>query len=325
LLCHVAGLADWKPYYLKLVNHPLEDRKRILREWIMGERFAYPPREGCLYSDLGFMLLEWVIEEKTGETLPEYVYKCFYGPLGLERTLFSPSPSSPPAAGGETEGKGGNPHRPPFAKGGREGEGFTRGGREEGGFAEGGRNHKYGLAEGRGKSGSEGRHLQSVAKEKFAATEDCPWRKRVVQGEVDDENAWALGGYSGHAGLFSTAEEVYVITDMLRQHHLGMRRDFFKSETVRQFFTRQNIVEGSDWALGWDTRALEGSSAGKYFSRDSVGHTGFTGTSIWMDLEKDVVVILLTNRVHPTRNNDRIKTFRPKLHDAVMEALGLNS
>jgi CubicO group peptidase (beta-lactamase class C family) len=77
LLCHAAGLADWKPYYLKLVDHPLEDRKGILREWIVGEPFTYPPRERSLYSDLGFMLLEWVIEEKTGETLPEYVYKCF--------------------------------------------------------------------------------------------------------------------------------------------------------------------------------------------------------------------------------------------------------
>jgi CubicO group peptidase (beta-lactamase class C family) len=291
LLSHAAGLVDWKPYYLTLVDHPFESRKRVLREWIIGEPFAYPPGKGTWYSDLGFMLLEWVVEEKTGETLPEYVHKHFYGLLGLERTFFL------------TTSEAGNPPWPPFAKGGR----------EEGGFAEE-----------REKRGGEGRHSQRVAKEAFAATEDCPWRKKVLQGEVDDENAWALGGYSGHAGLFSTAEEVYIITSMLRENFFGLRRDFFKPETVREFSRRQNIVQGSDWALGWDTRALEGSSAGKHFSRDSVGHTGFTGTSIWMDLEKDVVVILLTNRVHPTRNNDRIKTFRPKLHDAVMEALGLN-
>ena len=76
-------------------------------------------------------------------------------------------------------------------------------------------------------------------------------------------------------------------------------------------------------ALGWDTRAFEGSSAGRYFGRDSVGHTGFTGTSIWMDLEKDVIAILLTNRVHPKRDNDKIKQFRSVFHDAVMEELGL--
>jgi CubicO group peptidase (beta-lactamase class C family) len=167
--------------------------------------------------------------------------------------------------------------------------------------------------------------VSGYSEEEFAATEDCPWRKKVLQGEVHDDNAWTLGGYSGHAGLFSTAEDVYVIANMLREHYFGMRQDFFMPETVREFFRRQNIVKGSDWALAWDTRALEGSSAGKYFSRDSVGHTGFTGTSIWMDLEKDVIAILLTNRVHPTRNNDKIKQFRPVFHDAVMEALGLIS
>jgi CubicO group peptidase (beta-lactamase class C family) len=164
-----------------------------------------------------------------------------------------------------------------------------------------------------------------VGTEEFAATEDCPWRKKLLQGEVHDDNAWTLGGYSGHAGLFSTAEEIYVMANMLREHYLSKRKDFLKTETVREFFTRQDIVKGNDWALGWDTRALEGSSAGKYFSRDSVGHTGFTGTSIWMDLERDVIAILLSNRVHPKRDNDKIKQFRPVFHDAVMEELGLTN
>jgi CubicO group peptidase (beta-lactamase class C family) len=260
LLCHSAGMIDWKPFYEKLRDHPLKDRKRILRQWIIEEPFAYEPGKGSLYSDLGFMLLEWIIEENTGETLPESVQKHFYGPLGLKRTFFG---------------------------------------------------------------GGEGRLVLGVAKEEFAATEDCPWRKRVLQGEVHDDNAWTLGGYSGHAGLFSTAEEIHRLVNMLREHHLGKRKDFFKPETVREFFKRQDIVKGSDWALGWDTRALEGSSAGKYFSRDSVGHTGFTGTSIWMDLEKEVIAILLTNRVHPRRDNDKIKQFRPVFHDAVMEELVL--
>ncbi|KPK19544.1 MAG: hypothetical protein AMK69_24210, partial [Nitrospira bacterium SG8_3] len=157
-----------------------------------------------------------------------------------------------------------------------------------------------------------------------AATQDCPWRKRVIQGEVDDENAWALGGYSGHAGLFGPAEEVHVIVNLLREHYLGMRDDYLKPETVRTFFTRQDMVEGSDWCLGWDSRAEENSSAGRYFSRNSVGHTGFTGTSVWMDLDRDIVVVLLTNRVHPARENEKIKTFRPVLHDLIMEELGLN-
>jgi len=284
LLTHSAGLIDWKPFYEKLRDHPLKKRRRLLREWIIEEPFAYEPGKGSIYSDLGFMLLEWVIEERTEETLAEFVQKNFYEPLGLKRTLFR---------GTSDEG---NPPRPPFIKGGKDP-----------------------LPPG------EGRPLQGVAKEEFAATEDCPWRKRVLQGEVHDDNAWTLGGYSGHAGLFSTAEEICVMANMLRDHYLGKRDDFFRTGTIREFFRRQDIVKGSDWALGWDTRALEGSSAGKYFSRDSVGHTGFTGTSIWTDLEKDVIAILLTNRVHPKRDNDKIKQFRPMFHDSVMEELGFVS
>jgi CubicO group peptidase (beta-lactamase class C family) len=286
LLTHSAGLLDWKPFHEKLRDHPLKDRKRILREWIIEEPFAYEPGKGSLYSDLGFMLLEWVIEERTGETLAEFVEKHFYGPLGLKRTLFVPV--------GEEK----NPPWPPFRKGGKDPLSLP-------------------LPPG------EGRRVQGVAKEEFAATEDCPWRKRVLQGEVHDDNAWTLGGFSGHAGLFSNAEEIYAMVNMLREHFLEMRKDFFRPGTVREFFRRQDIVKGSDWALGWDTRALEGSSAGKYFSRESVGHTGFTGTSIWMDLEKDVIAILLSNRVHPKRDNDKIKQFRPAFHDAVMESLSL--
>jgi CubicO group peptidase (beta-lactamase class C family) len=299
LLTHSAGLADWKPFYEKLRDHPLKDRKKLLREWIIEEPFAYEPGKGNLYSDLGFMLLEWVIEEKSGQTVPEYVQEYFYGPLGLKRTLFSPSPLSPPARGGEDERKGGS--------------------RERGGEGRSLDSRSCPPRRIRGKD-VPGIHY---SREEFAATEDCPWRKRVLQGEVHDDNAWTLGGYSGHAGLFSIAEEVYVIAKMLREHYLGKRDDYFKPETVREFFRRQEIVKASDWALGWDTRSLEGSSAGKYFSRDSVGHTGFTGTSIWMDLEKDVIAILLTNRVHPKRDNDKIKQFRPVFHDTVMEELGL--
>jgi serine-type D-Ala-D-Ala carboxypeptidase len=295
LLSHSAGLVDWKPFYKKLMGYPLQDRKKLLREWIIKVPFAYEPGKGNVYSDLGFMLLEWVIEEQTGLSLPQHAHVHFYGPLGLKRTFFR----------GTREKT--NPPRPPFTKGGSIGEGREMDSR---------------LSKvPRALHGNDALGM-SYPKEEFAATEDCSWRKRVLQGEVHDDNAWSLGGYSGHAGLFSTAEEVYVIANMLREHFLGKRKDFFNPDTVRDFFRRQDVVPGSDWALGWDTRALEGSSAGKYFSRDSVGHTGFTGTSIWMDFEKDVTAVLLTNRVHPTRNNDKMKPFRPVFHDAVMEGVG---
>ena len=155
----------------------------------------------------------------------------------------------------------------------------------------------------------------------FAATEECPWRNKVIQGEVHDENAHALGGYSGHAGLFGMAEEVYRVVNLLKDHYLGKRQDYLNPKTVRTFFTRQDKVEGSTWTLGWDTPSPEDSSSGRYFSGNSVGHLGFTGTSIWMDLEKDVVVILLTNRIHPRRDNTKIRAFRPQIHDLIMKEL----
>jgi serine-type D-Ala-D-Ala carboxypeptidase len=295
LLSHSAGLVEWKAFHEPLMEYPLQDRIKLLREWIIKEPFAYKPGKGNVYSDLGFMLLEWVIEEKTGQPLPQYVHEQFYRPLGLKRTIFR----------GTSEER--TPRPPPFAKRGR-----VNDGRGEGRWPDSRlrRNDVPGI---------------DYPSEEFAPTEDCPWRKRVLQGEVHDDNAWALGGYSGHAGLFSTVKEVHVIANMVREHFLGMRRDYFKPETVREFFRRQGVVKGSDWALGWDTRAPAGSSAGRFFSRDSVGHTGFTGTSIWMDLEKDVIAILLTNRVHPKRENEKMKQFRPMFHDAIMEDLGLAS
>jgi len=137
-----------------------------------------------------------------------------------------------------------------------------------------------------------------------------------------DENAFAVGGHSGHAGLFGVLDEVYGIVNLLKENYQGIRDDYLKPETVREFFRRQGRVDGCTWALGWDTPSPQDSSSGSYFSSNSVGHLGFTGTSIWMDLDRDIIVVFLTNRVNPTRNNEKIKEFRPKLHNIVMEELG---
>jgi CubicO group peptidase (beta-lactamase class C family) len=311
LLNHSAGLVDWKPYYLKLVEFDPRERKKVLRDSIIQEPFVYKPGEGNFYSDLGFMLLEWVIEEREGESMPQVLDRYFYGPLGLKRTFFVAT----------REGQ--NPPQPPFTKGGGGREG-TKGGAGKG---EGGVHDTTEAADsrfcGNDEEGFE-RGNKGYSKGEFAATENCPWRKEIIQGVVHDENAYAVGGYSGHAGLFGTAEEVHVLVNLLREHYPGKRNDYLKPETVREFFTRQNIAKESTWALGWDTPTSEDSSSGRYFSENSVGHLGFTGTSIWMDLEKNVIVILLTNRLHPTRNNERIKAFRPKIHDAVMGSLNLD-
>lgn len=154
----------------------------------------------------------------------------------------------------------------------------------------------------------------------IAPTNQCPWRKRIICGEVQDENAWAMGGIAGHAGLFSTAMDVHRFAlEMLRCFH--GQSDFVSQDIVREFWQRDLKTPNSTWALGWDTPSPENSTAGKYFSPQAVGHLGFTGCSLWIEPESAIEVILLTNRVHPTAENEKIKELRPRVHNAVMEAL----
>ncbi|MCW5889627.1 MAG: beta-lactamase family protein [bacterium] len=156
--------------------------------------------------------------------------------------------------------------------------------------------------------------------EMIAPTERCPWRGKVLCGEVHDDNAWAIGGVAGHSGLFSTAMDVHTLLARLRACLHG-DDDFLPAALVREMWTRETSVPGSTWALGWDTPSATGSSAGARVSRHAVGHLGFTGTSVWVDLERDAHVVFLTNRVHPTRNNEKIREVRPRIHDAIWAAL----
>lgn len=156
------------------------------------------------------------------------------------------------------------------------------------------------------------------ARTRFAATEVCPWRGRVVWGEVHDPNASAMGGVAGHAGLFAPADDVHRFALAMLDAWHG-RPSIFSTEVVRTFFTRQHLPETSDWALGWDTPTRGASSSGTHFSERSVGHLGFTGTSLWIDLEREAVVVMLTNRVHPIARRSQFK-LRPLVHDLVMES-----
>lgn len=151
----------------------------------------------------------------------------------------------------------------------------------------------------------------------IAPTEvDTLWRNGLVQGTVHDENAWFFGGVAGHAGLFSNATDLAVFTQMLINGgtYGGVR--YLADSTVKTFTQRTG-----QRALGWDVRSATGSSAGSLFSLSSYGHTGFTGTSVWVDPERSLAVVLLTNRVHPVRSNTRILSLRPRVHDAVIRAL----
>jgi serine-type D-Ala-D-Ala carboxypeptidase len=158
----------------------------------------------------------------------------------------------------------------------------------------------------------------------FAATENCPWRGRVLVGEVHDDNAHVLGGVAGHAGLFGTIGGVLALASHLLESRQGLTvHPGYRSADLLECLSPLHRAFGSSLLLGFDSPSPGLSSAGRFFSPASFGHLGFTGTSFWIDPAQDLVVVLLTNRIHPRRDNDRIKAFRPLFHDAVATALGL--
>jgi len=155
-------------------------------------------------------------------------------------------------------------------------------------------------------------YVQQAPLDHVAATENCPWRGGVLQGQVHDDNCWAMGGYAGHAGAFGT------IRDVLHFARGLLNGEWISRSTLQQSWVSTSL--GRTWG-GWDTVSLTGSSTGQYFSNRSVGHLGFTGTSLWIDPDAELAVALLTNRVHPSRENNKIREFRPLFHDAIRKDL----
>lgn len=252
LLAHSAGFPAWQPYYLELEGWK-GDRKAALRRMVQREPLLHSPGSQTLYSDPGFIFLDWILEEVSGQDLHAWTREHIYQPLGLQEMGFRPLT----AAGPESP-------------------------------------------------------------EKFAATEDCPWRKKILCGEVHDENAYAVGGISGQAGLFGTALEVFrLLRELKRAYDRPAASRLFDGDLVRTFWSRPESPKDQPRALGYDIPSGTDSSAGRFISPKSIGHLGFTGTSFWFDLERDLLVILLSNRVHPTRSNEKIKRFRPLIHDLI--------
>jgi len=250
LLCHNSGLPDYRPYYQSLKELPPEKRRDALRDLLAAEPLINQAGKQMVYSDLGFMLLSWVVEQVSGKRLDRFVGEKIYRPLGLDNLFFVDLGSRPLRA-------------------------------------------------------------------EFAATDKCPWRKILLNGAVHDDNAYVVGGIEGHAGLFGTAQDVHRLLSMLLSVFCGQIEDrLFEKELLQTFFQQQN---NTGRALGFDMPLATGASCGQYFSKESVGHLGFTGTSFWMDLAGRIIIILLTNRIHPSRDNEKIKAFRPKLHDAIMK------
>jgi len=156
----------------------------------------------------------------------------------------------------------------------------------------------------------------------FAATESCPWRKKILYGEVHDDNCYAMGGVAGHSGLFGNIEGVTDYADFILDMWKGKAiHPNIDNRDMKIFLMKQKKIPGSSRTSGFDTPAETGSSSGKYFSKKTAGHLGYSGTSLWIDPEKEIVVVLLTNRVHPDRKNNKIVQFRPLFHDMVIEKI----
>ncbi|MCP3955967.1 MAG: beta-lactamase family protein [Desulfobacterales bacterium] len=254
LLTHTSGLPSWRPWFIHLWDCPRARRREELHRFLIAEPLETETGEVTAYSDLGFMLLAWIIEEISGQRLDHFVNAAVYDPLGIEDLFYLD------------------------------------------------------------------RWSVSVPVDRFAATQLCPWRQRLLKGQVDDDNTWAMGGIGGQAGLFGTAIEVSVLAETLRLTAAGTSvSDLFTTRNVNRFFERQ----ASGRALGFDVPNRTDSSTGHYLADSSVGHLGHTGTSFWIDPEKALVVTLLTNRVHPFRFSTGIQSFRPRLHDTVVQELGL--
>jgi len=232
LLAHCSGLPAHVPIFRE------HSGRVAFEQAICGTPLAYEPRSKSIYSDLGFMLLGFILEDIA--PLPVQFATLMRQMGGIQDLQFHPPQSW---------------------------------------------------------------------RMTVAPTRRDTWRGRLLIGEVDDDNAWALGGAAGHAGLFGTAQSVGESARHLLQILEG-RQGVFQEQTVRTFVTRREDVPGSSRALGWDTM-LPTSSCGTRLSPRAFGHVGFTGTSLWIDPESAIYVVLLTNRVYPTPAGDAIRKIRP--------------
>ncbi|HIP40100.1 MAG TPA: class C beta-lactamase-related serine hydrolase [Desulfocapsa sulfexigens] len=159
--------------------------------------------------------------------------------------------------------------------------------------------------------------LHKKGNKPYVSTEKCLWSEKMLFGTVHDDNCRALGGVAGHAGLFGTLKGVRCFCEQLLDQWKGRGQHPAYSNDILQRILKR--VGNSTWTMGFDMVSQNGSSSGTYFSKESVGHLGFTGTSFWIDPEKECVAVLLTNRVHSGRDNWKIKKFRPVFHDLLME------
>ena len=254
LLSHSSGLIGYKPFFKKFIPAIRCENKQKLFQYILHEPLKYEPGSGCLYSDIGFIMLGHIVEQVTGISLEKNFTERISIPAGVADEIFYT-----PIAGSR------------------------------------------------------------VDEECYASTENCPWRGRVMRAEVHDEHCWLMNGVSGHAGLFGTAGGVLSLCEAVLESRQGRNDSFSWSAMVARGLQKQ--YPDQTWCLGFDSPSPEGSSGGNALSLESVGHLGYSGTSFWIDPEKELIMVLLTNRVNPSRENTSIRQFRPYFHDTIIKQL----
>jgi CubicO group peptidase (beta-lactamase class C family) len=247
LLDHSSGL----PAYVRLFES-VSDRLAMI-EACLRQPLTTDPGTRTEYSDIGFIILGYLVETITRERLDSYCQNEIFAPLGMSATRFCPEDRMRAAV-------------PP-------------------------------------------------------TEDDRSFRHRIIQGEVHDENAFVMGGIAGHAGLFSNAlDPLRLAACMLANGVTPSGSQLFSAQTVARFAEPAHQPSGTSRALGWDTPSVP-SSSGSFFSRHSIGHLGFTGTSLWIDLDAGIAVTLLTNRTWPDRSSQAIRELRPCFHDTIRQEL----
>lgn len=254
LLAHNSGFADhvdyWQELMLMMDKEPREDW--LIREIVNGKA-AYPRESRHIYSDLGYLLLGFIVEIKSGRKLDDYWRTCIAQPLKLDNRLFFPVTSEPARS------------RP------------------------------------------------------CVSTGVCRWSGSCLTGVVHDDNSRALGGITGHAGLFGSSAAVLTLCkEFFLLYHGRPSRLPIASQSFKRACLR---VNNSEWTYGFNLPSTSGSSSGRFFSPNSLGHLGFTGVSFWIDIDHQLIVCLLTNRVIKGENKEGIQQMRPHIHDEIVTCM----